>query len=107
VDPPHKGKIFSFHRGHGKMDRSNGNTLIDIYPRGPALLEAPQLLQTCSASYILLINIRDGNTKAQCKDKAYLVIMDTKVSRIITNHYDNFTTLDSNMDILLKKIDIA
>jgi hypothetical protein len=67
----------------------------------------PQLLHLSAATHLVLMAIRDGNTKAQCEDEARLIAIDDKVNVLKTDQHVHLKDLNSKMDSLLQKMDVA
>jgi hypothetical protein len=76
-------------------------------PEAPAEPGVPQLLHLSAATHLVLMAIRDRNTKAQCKDEARLIAIDDKVNGLKTDQHLHLKDLDSKMDSLLWKMDAA
>jgi hypothetical protein len=76
-------------------------------PEAPAEPGVPQLLHLSAATHLVLMAIRDGNTKAQCEDEARLIASDDKVNRLKTDQHLYPNDLNSKMDSLLQKMDEA
>jgi hypothetical protein len=76
-------------------------------PKAPAEPGVPQLLQLSAATQLVLMAIRDGNTKAQCEDEVRLITIEDKVSGLKTNQHLHIDALYSKMDNLLQKMDMT
>jgi hypothetical protein len=76
-------------------------------PEAPAEPGVPQLLHLSAATHLVLMAIRDGNTKAQCEDEARLIAIDDKVNGLKTDQHLHLKDLNSKMDSLLQKMDAA
>jgi hypothetical protein len=76
-------------------------------PEGPAEPGVPQLLHLSAATHLVLMAIRDGNTKAQCEDEAHLIAIDEKLNGLKTDQQLHHKDLNSKMDSLLQKMDAA
>jgi hypothetical protein len=92
VDPPDDGNNLSFDGGDKRTNRSNDNTIVNVYPcdSGPPVLpQHLQYLRPALASIGTMVdNIWKGDTKAQFEDEACLCIIDHRLV-LLTNKMDS------------------
>jgi hypothetical protein len=81
--------------------------MLSCPPEALAEPGVPQLLHLSAATHLVLMDIRDGNMKAQREDEACLITIDNKVKGLKTDQHLHLKDLNSKMDCLLQKMDAA